>query len=199
MRLAIHGLLFFLRMSDLTAKGNDQMNDVQEILIDEHAIGDKVREIAARISADYVGKELVLICILKGAAVFTADLMRHLALPVTMEFIQAASYGASTTSSKNIAVAKHGEIDISGKHVLLVDAIIDTGETMACLFNAISKRGPASINAVALLDKRSRRIANVSVKYCGFEIPDKFVVGYGMDYGEKHRNLPYIAVIKTTE
>jgi hypoxanthine phosphoribosyltransferase len=197
--MVIHGQLFFLRMYARTAEGNDQMTDVQEMLFDEHTIADKVREIAARISADYAGKELVMICILKGAAVFTADLMRHLALPVTVEFIQAASYGASTTSSKNIAVVKCGEIDISGKHVLLVDAIIDTGETMACLFNAFVKRGPASLKAVALLDKRSRRTANVSVKYCGFEIPDKFVVGYGMDYGEKHRNLPYIAVIKTTQ
>jgi hypoxanthine phosphoribosyltransferase len=197
--LVIHGQLFFLRMDDLTAEGNDQMNDVQEILFDEHTIADKVREIAAQISADYAGEELVLICILKGAAVFTADLMRYLALPVTVEFIQAASYGTSTTSSKNIAVAKCGEINISGKHVLLVDAIIDTGETMACLFNAFAMRGPASLKAVALLDKRSRRTANVSVKYCGFEIPDRFVVGYGMDFGEKHRNLPYIAVIKTTQ
>jgi hypoxanthine phosphoribosyltransferase len=199
MRVAMQVQLFFQRTYDPTAERYVQMNDVQEILFDEHAIADKVREIAARISADYAGKELVLICILKGAAVFTADLMRHLALPVTMEFIQTASYGASTTSSKNIAVAKHGEIDISGKHVLLVDAIIDTGETMACLFNAFAKRGPASLKAVVLLDKRSRRTADVSVTYCGFEIPDKFVVGYGMDYGEKHRNLPCIAVIKTTE
>ena len=174
------------------------MADIQEILIDDTAIAEKVREIAARISADYAGKELVLICILKGAAVFTADLMRHLSIPVTVEFVQAASYGASTTSSKKISVEKYGEIDISGKHALFVDTIIDTGETMAVLFSAFAGRGPASLKAVTLLDKRSRRTANVSIGYSGFEIPDKFVVGYGMDYEEKHRNLPYIAVIKTT-
>ncbi len=173
------------------------MDDIQEILIDDKAIIEKVREIAARISADYAGKELVLICILKGAAVFTADLMRHLSIPVTVEFVQAASYGASMTSSKKISIEKDGEIDISGKHALLVDTIIDTGETMAVLFSTFSGRGPASLKAVTLLDKRSRRTANVSIGYCGFEIPDKFVVGYGMDYEEKHRNLPYIAVIKT--
>ncbi len=173
-------------------------DDIQEILIDDQAIAEKVREIAARISADYAGKELVLICILKGAAVFTADLMRHLTLPVTVEFVQAASYGASTTRSKKIVVETVGEIDISGKHALLVDTIIDTGETMACLFNEFAGRGPASLKAVTLLDKRSRRTAKVSILCCGFEIPDKFVVGYGMDYGEKHRNLPCIAAIKTT-
>ena len=175
------------------------MDDVQEILFDGQAITEKVREIAARISADYAGRELVLICVLKAAAVFTADLMRHLTLPVTVEFVQASSYGASTTSSKNISVEMDKEIDIAGKHVLLVDTIIDTGETMACLFDLFAGRGPASLNAVALLNKRSRRTANVLIRYRGFEIPDKFVVGYGMDYGEKHRNLPYIAAIRTTQ
>jgi hypoxanthine phosphoribosyltransferase len=179
-------------------KGTIMIDEVQEILFDDQAITEKVREIAARISADYAGKELVLICILKGAAVFTADLMRSLTLPVTLEFVQAASYGASTTASKKVTVENHSTIDISGKHVLLVDTIIDTGETMAHLFDAFAGRGPVSLGAVALLDKRSRRTAKVSVKYCGFEIPDRFVVGYGMDYEEKHRNLPYIAVIKTT-
>ncbi len=174
------------------------MDAVQEILFDNQAIDEKVREIASRISADYAGKELVLICVLKGAAVFTADLMRHLTLPVTLEFVQAASYGASTTSSNKITIEQPGEIDISGKHVLIVDTIIDTGETMAHLFNTFAGRGPASLKAVALLDKRSRRTANVSITYCGFEIPDKFVAGYGMDYGEKYRNLPYIAVIKSS-
>jgi hypoxanthine phosphoribosyltransferase len=179
-------------------KGTIMIDEVQEILFDDQAITEKVREIAARISADYAGKELVLICILKGAAVFTADLMRSLTLPITVEFVQAASYGASTTASKKITVENDSTIDISGKHALLVDTIIDTGKTMACLFDTFAGRGPVSLKAVALLDKRSRRTANVSVTYCGFEIPDKFVVGYGMDYEEKHRNLPYIAVIKTT-
>lgn len=170
--------------------------DIQEILFDAPTITEKVREIAATISADYDGRELVLICILKGAAVFTADLMRHLTLPVTVEFMQAASYGASTTPSRKIEVELKPEIDIAGKHVLLVDTIIDTGETMACLLDVFAKQGPASLGAVALLDKKARRTALVSVRYRGFEIPDKFVVGYGMDCGEKHRNLPVIAVLK---
>jgi len=172
------------------------MDDIQDILFDEQTITDKVREIAARISENYAGKELVLICILKGAAVFTADLMRRLTLRVSVEFVQAASYGASTTSSKNIVVEHGGEIDISGKHVLLVDTIIDTGKTMDCLFKKFEAQNPATLKAVVLLDKKARRTADIMISYSGFEIPDTFVVGYGMDHGEKYRNLPYIAALK---
>ena len=172
------------------------MDDIQEILFDEHTITDKVRGMAALISADYAGKELVLICILKGAAVLTADLMRHLTLSVTVEFAQTASYGSSIISSNKMAVENCDEIDISGKHVLLVDAIIDTGRTMDCLFTKFAARNPATLNAVVLLDKKSRRTTDITMSYIGFEIPDKFVVGYGMDYGEKYRNLPYIAALK---
>jgi len=171
-------------------------DDVQEILFDDQAIIEKVREIAAQISEDYAGKELVLICILKGAAVFTADLMRRLTLPVTLEFVLASSYGASTISSGKIAVENDREIDISGKHVLLVDTIIDTGKTMDCLFKKFGARNPATLNAVVLLDKKSRRTADITISYIGFEIPDKFVVGYGMDREEKYRNLPYITALK---
>jgi hypoxanthine phosphoribosyltransferase len=175
------------------------MIDIQEILFDEQTIVEKVRDIAARISQDYAGKELVLVCILKGAAVFTSDLMRHLSLPVVVEYIQAASYGLSMTSSRNIIIKKDIESDISEKHVLLVDTIVDTGATMDCLCKKIVEKRPASLKTVALLDKRSRRIVNMTVDYVGFEIPDKFVVGYGMDCEEKYRNLPYIAVVVALE
>jgi hypoxanthine phosphoribosyltransferase len=171
------------------------MIDIQEVLLDEQTIVEKVREIAAQISRDYEGKELVLFCILKGGAVFTSDLMRHLSLTVMVEYIQAASYGLSTTSSGNIVIKKDIETDISGKHVLLVDAIIDTGATMDCLFKKLGEKQPASLKTVALLDKRSRRLVNIPIDYPGFEIPDRFVVGYGMDCEEKYRNLPYIAVV----
>jgi len=173
------------------------MDDIQEILFDEQRIADKVAEIAARISQDYAGRELVLICILKGAAVFTADLMRRLTLPVTVEFVQVASYGASTTSSKKISVKNDGELDISGKHVLLVDTIVDTGMTLDCLFKKFGARNPATLEAVVLLDKKSRRTADIMISYIGFEIPDKFIVGYGMDHGAKYRNLPYITALKS--
>lgn len=175
------------------------LEDIEEILYDEQAIKEKVRELAAAISKDYEGRELVLACILKGAAVFTADLMRHLSLKVMIEYIQAASYGSSTTSSRGITIKKDVETDIKGKEVLLVDTIVDTGATLERLFTLLSERGPASLNAVVLLDKKSRRTATIPLAYCGFEIPDRFVVGYGMDRGEKYRNLPYIAALRTDE
>jgi hypoxanthine phosphoribosyltransferase len=175
------------------------MIDIQEILFDEQTIIEKVRELAARISKDYAGKEVVLICILKGAAVFTADLMRHLSVPVMIDYVQAASYGLSRMSSRNIVIKKDIETDISGKHVLLVDTIIDTGDTMDCLVKKMRENGPASLRTVILLDKRSRRLVDVPIDYLGFEIPDKFVVGYGMDCEEKYRNLPSIAVVTKSE
>ena len=172
------------------------MDDNLEILFDEAAVSDAVHELAARISRDYAGKEPVLISVLKGAAIFTADLMRCITVPVTVEFVQVASYGCSTTSSRNITLVKDLTTDIRGKHVLLVDTIIDTGETMAWLLNKLGSNGPASINIVALLNKQCRRTVEVPIAYMGIEIPDKFVVGYGMDCGEHYRNLPYIAMIK---
>jgi hypoxanthine phosphoribosyltransferase len=171
------------------------MIDIQEILFDEQTIIEKVRDLATRISKDYAGKEVVLICILKGAAVFTSDLMRHLSVPVMVDYVQAASYGLSTTSSRNITLKKDIETDISGRHVLLVDTIVDTGETMDCLLKKMREKGPASLKTVVLLDKRSRRLVQVEIDYLGFEIPDKFVVGYGMDCKEQYRNLPSIAVV----
>jgi hypoxanthine phosphoribosyltransferase len=175
------------------------MTELREILFDEQAIAAKVRELAEQISRDYAGKELVLIGILKGAVLFAADLMRCISLPVAVEFIQAASYGSGTISSRTVAVKKDLNADLEGKHVLLVDTIVDTGETLACLMKKISGTGPASLKAVVLLDKKCRRTVEVPVAYRGFEVPDTFVVGYGMDHAENYRNLPYIATVKTTE
>jgi len=172
------------------------MVELQNILFDEQAIREKVQELSRRISLDYRGKELVAVCILKGATVFFADLVRCLTIPVTIDFIQAASYGNETASSGQVSITKDLDIDIRGKHVLLVDTIIDTGETLNHLFNILSERGPAGMNAVALLDKKCRRTKHVPMSYLGVEIPDLFVVGYGLDFAEEFRNLPYIAVVK---
>ncbi|HUI46030.1 MAG TPA: hypoxanthine phosphoribosyltransferase [Nitrospirota bacterium] len=172
------------------------MFEIQEILFDEQTIQKKVRELAAQISRDYAGEDLVLVCILKGAVVFTADLMRSISFPVTIDFICASSYGMSTTAAREIRIKKDIEIDVRGRHVLLVDTIIDTGETLACLFKRFAGKDPASLEAVVLLDKKPRRTVEVRLKYRGFEIPDKFVVGYGVDCAEQYRNLPYVAVIK---
>jgi hypoxanthine phosphoribosyltransferase len=170
--------------------------DDLEIFIDEQAIEQQVRDLAAQISRDYAGKELLLVCILKGAAIFAADLARRLAIPARMDFVQVSSYGRGTVPSRALTLAKDVDTDIRGMHVLLVDGIIDTGGTLDLLLNRLRQAGPASLKTTVLLDKHSRRTKDVQVDYRGFEIPDRFVVGYGMDYGEKYRNLPYIAVIE---
>jgi hypoxanthine phosphoribosyltransferase len=175
------------------------MIEIQEILFDEQAITRKVKELAARISLDYAGKNPLLVSVLKGAAVFTADLMRLVTIPVTVDFICASSYGTSTQSTRDVTISKDLDTDINGKHVLLVDTIIDAGWTASFLMKKFSERKPASLKIVALLDKKSRRTADVQIAYRGFEIPDKFVVGYGLDFAQQYRNLPYIAVVKISE
>lgn len=172
------------------------MSEIEAILFDEKTIERRARELAAAISKDYAGRELVLVCILKGAVVFTADLMRYLSIPTTIEFIQASSYGDAAVSSRMITMKKDIDVDVKGKDVLLVDCIIDTGDTMAYVMERFREKGPASLEAVVLLDKRPRRRVDVAVKYIGYEIPDRFVVGYGLDYAQQYRYLPYIAALK---
>lgn len=175
------------------------MLEIQEILLTEQAIRTRVNELAAQISKDYAGRDLILVSILRGAMVFTADLMRGIEFPVTVDFVHASSYGMGTESTREIRIKKDIETDIAGRHVLLVDCIIDTGETLDCLLKRYAYRKPASIKTVVLLDKRSRRTVDVSLDYIGFVIPDKFVVGYGVDCGEQYRNLRYVAAVKTPE
>lgn len=168
-----------------------------ETLLTEQDIQTRVRELAGQITRDYAGKDLVLIGILKGALVFLVDLMRLIPFPVAVDFVHASSYGMGTVSSREIRIKKEIETDISGRHVLLVDCIIDTGETLDCLLRRYSAKGPASLKSIVLLDKRSRRTSAVVVDYVGTVIPDRFVVGYGIDCGEQFRNLPYIAAVRT--
>ena len=175
------------------------MTERLDILFDEDTIHAKVAELAARITADYAGRDLVLVGVLKGAAVFLSDLARLIALPVTVDYVRASSYGMSTTSSGRVAVSRDAGTDVRGKDVLLVDTIVDTGETLARLYGMFEEKGPASVRAVVLLDKRSRRTADVPLAYVGFELPDEFVVGYGVDRAERYRNLPYIAVVRSAD
>jgi len=175
------------------------MIEIREILFDERTISKKVKELADRISNDYAEKDLVLVCILKGAVVFTADLMRCLSIPVVIDFVRAASYGASTSPSRGIVITKDIETDIKGKYVLLIDTIIDTGETLDCLLKKFRERGPLGLETVVLVDKKPRRTVEVPLAYKGFEIPDRFVVGYGVDCAEQYRNLPYIAAVEITK
>jgi hypoxanthine phosphoribosyltransferase len=174
------------------------MYEIQEILIDAQTIEKRVRELASEISRDYEGKDLVLVGVLKGASAFMADLMRRIPFPVAIDFIHASSYGMGTETSREIRIKKDIDTDVKGRHVLLVDTIIDTGETLHRLFELFRQKRPASLKAVVLLDKKPRRTAEVPLAYVGFEIPDKFVVGYGVDCGEQYRNLPYVAAVKTS-
>jgi hypoxanthine phosphoribosyltransferase len=173
--------------------------EIVDVLFDEEKIAHKVNDLALQISSDYAGRDLILVCILKGAVTFTADLMRRLRIPATIEFVQASSYGVGTDSSRLITVKKDLDMDIAGRHVLLADCIIDTGDTLAHLFRVLGERKPASLEAVVLFDKKPRRRVEVPVKYVGFEIPDRFVVGYGMDCAEQFRFLPYVAVVRVNE
>lgn len=171
-------------------------DDVERILLDEDTLARRVGELALQISADYQGRDLVLVGVLKGAVVFLVDLMRALEVPAAVEFVSAASYGDATVST-GIVKLKLGECaDFRGRDVLLVEDIVDTGMTLSRLAHEIAQRGAASLKICCLLDKPSRRKADLKPDYVGFEIPDLFVVGYGLDFAQKYRNLPYVAVLK---
>jgi hypoxanthine phosphoribosyltransferase len=168
---------------------------VGEILIDADTLGDRVAELGAEISADYEGRDLLLIGVLKGAVFFMADLMRKLTIPCEVDFMAISSYGASTDSSGVVRILKDLDINIEGRDVLVVEDIIDSGLTLSYLVRNLESREPASLEVCALLTKPARREIDVPVRYVGFEIPNRFVIGYGLDFGERYRNLPYVAVL----
>ncbi len=172
--------------------------DLKKILINEEEIQKRVRELGRQISEDYgPDGDLVLICILRGAVVFLADLARSIDRKVTFDFMDVSSYGAGTESSGVVRIIKDLEENIEGRHVLIVEDIIDTGQTLKYVVDVLQTRKPESIKIVTLLDKPERRVTKqVKIDYNGFEVPDEFVVGYGLDYAQKYRNLPYIAVLK---
>jgi hypoxanthine phosphoribosyltransferase len=171
-------------------------NDVKSVLYSEKVLAEKVAEIGARITADYDGKDLLVIGVLKGANIFLGDLVRKIDLPVQIDFIAASSYGSSTESSGVVRILKDLDYSIEGKHVLIVEDIIDTGLTLHYLLDNFQSRNPASLAVCTLLDKPERRKVDIDVAYAGFDIPDEFIVGYGIDFAEKYRNLPYIATLK---
>ena len=151
---------------------------------------------AKKISEDYKGEELVVVTVLKGGVMFSVDLMREVEVPVMIDFMSASSYGASSKSSGVVKIEKDLDMPIEGKNVLLVEDIIDSGCTLSYIADILRKRGPKSLEICTILDKPSRRVVDIDVKYIGFEIPDEFVVGYGLDYAQKHRNLPYVGILK---
>ena len=173
------------------------MDDItKEVLVSEEELSKKVRELGEKITKDYEGKDLILVGILKGAAIFMADLARCIDLPITLEFLAVSSYGNSTESSGVVKIVKDIDTNVEGKHILVVEDIIDTGLTLSYITDNLKKRGAKSVKICTLLDKPERRKAEVSVEYRGFIIPDEFVVGYGIDYAEQYRNLPYVSSLK---
>jgi len=168
---------------------------VSEILIDEDRLRARVAELGEEISTDYAGRELLLIGVLKGAVFFMADLMRHLTVACEVDFMAISSYGASTDSSGVVRILKDLDINIDGRDVLVVEDIIDSGLTLSYLIRNLEAREPASLEVCALLTKPARREIDVPVRYVGFEIPNRFVIGYGLDFGERYRNLPYVGVL----
>ena len=171
-------------------------NDIQEVLFSEEQLKKRVREIAQQITADYQGKEIMLISVLRGSFVFMADLCRAIDLPCTLDFMAVSSYGKGTKSSGQVQITKDLSEDISDRHIIVVEDILDSGNTLSYLLKILENRHPASIRLCTLLDKPDRRVKPVEVHYSGFTIPDAFVVGYGLDYAEKYRNLPYIGILK---
>ena len=168
---------------------------VGEVLIESDALSTRVAELGAEISVDYAGRDLLLIGVLKGAVFFMADLMRKLTIPCEVDFMAISSYGASTDSSGVVRILKDLDINIEGRHVLVVEDIIDSGLTLSYLMRNLESREPATLEICALLTKPDRREIEVPVRYVGFEIPNRFVIGYGLDFGERYRNLPYVAVL----
>lgn len=170
--------------------------DIREILIAEDVLQSKVKELGAKITEDYKDSDLLLVCVLKGAVIFVSDLMRNIDLPLDIDFMAISSYGTNTQSSGVVRILKDLNTAIEGRHVLIVEDIIDSGLTLSYLVDNLKSRRPASVEICTILDKPDRRKTNLEIKYTGFQVPDEFVVGYGLDYAEKYRNLPYIAVLK---
>ncbi|HEX8123017.1 MAG TPA: hypoxanthine phosphoribosyltransferase [Solirubrobacteraceae bacterium] len=171
--------------------------EIGEILVQADDLQRRVRELGAEISEDYAGRELILICVLKGAVFFLSDLMRRIDVPCEVDFMAVASYGDATSSSGVVRILKDLDAPIEGRDVLIVEDIVDSGLTLKYLLRNLAARKPASLEVCALLTKPERRKAQIDAKYIGFEIPNKFVIGYGLDHGEQYRNLPYVAALST--
>src|SRR3954469_4646238 len=172
---------------------------IGEILVQADDLQHRVRELGAEISRDYAGRDLLLIGVLKGAVFFLSDLMRQIEIPCEVDFMAVASYASATESSGVVRILKDLDTPIEGRNILIVEDIVDSGLTLQYLLRTLEARGPASLEVCALLTKPSRRTVDLPVRYTGFEIPDKFAIGYGLDYAERYRNLPYVAALVLTD
>ena len=172
------------------------VKDIKEVLLTEEQILDRVKEIGSGISKDYEGKDLLVVGILKGSVLFASDLIKNITIPCEIDFMAVSSYGTSTETSGVVRILKDLDHSIEGKDIIIVEDIIDSGITLDYLLKYLRARKANSIEIVTLLTKPARRKVDIDVKYCGFEIPDEFLVGYGLDYAEKYRNLPYVGILK---
>jgi len=175
------------------------MAETVRVMIPEEEVDAKIAELGKKISEDYAGKQVHLICILKGSVFFTCELAKRITVPVSLDFMSVSSYGDGTASSGIVKIAKDLDESLEGKEVIVIEDIIDSGRTLYYLMDVLGKRQPNSLKLCTLLDKPDRRVRDVKVDYVGFEIPDEFVVGYGLDYAQKYRNLPYIGVVEGVE
>jgi hypoxanthine phosphoribosyltransferase len=183
------------RPQELSSDLRPSQGDLSEILLSSEQIQQRVQELGAQISRDYVGKDLVVVGVLVGACVFTADLLRAITVPCSLDFVAISSYGKNSRSSGVVRIVKDLDESVESRHVLVVEDIIDTGLTLNYLLDLMRHRNVASVKVCALLDKPSRRLTTVGIDYVGFEVPDEFVVGYGLDFAQHYRNLPYVGVL----
>ena len=172
------------------------MSEKIKVLLSEEEVDSRIKQIAAKVSKDYAGKEIHLICVLKGGVFFTCELAKRITVPVSLDFMSVSSYGDDTKSSGVVKIVKDLDQPLEGKDVLIVEDILDTGVTLSHLVPMLKLRRPNSVRLCTILSKPSRRKVDIEPDYCGFEVPDEFVVGYGLDYDEKYRNLPYVGVLK---
>ena len=183
-------------MDALRSKPSYSGSDLKTVLVSEIRIEERVIDLAKEISEAYAGRDITIVCVLSGALVFTADLIRKLVIPTRLDCIRADSYGNATESDAPPRITSALKNDIAGKHVLVVDDILDTGKTLSAIARNLEKAKPASLKTCVLLDKKERRETNIEADFSGFEIPDEFVVGYGLDFAEHYRHLPFIGVLK---
>lgn len=172
------------------------MSEHVRVLLTEKEVDDRIQSIGDQISRDYAGRQVHLICVLKGGSFFMCELAKRITVPVSLDFMSVSSYGSATKSSGVVKIVKDLDESLKDKHVLVVEDIVDSGRTLSYLMEMLKDRGPASLRLCTLLDKPDRRVVDINVDYIGFQIPDEFVVGYGLDYDQRYRNLPYIGVVE---
>jgi hypoxanthine phosphoribosyltransferase len=189
-------MLHPFRPEQLSSDVRPSETDVESVLISVEEVQRRVAELGAQISHDYDGKDPVLVGVLVGAAVFTADLLRHITVPCSLDFVAISSYGKESRSSGVVRILKDLDESVESRHVVIVEDIVDTGLTLNYLLDLMRHRNVASVRVCSMLDKPSRRLTSVKVDYVGFEVPDEFVVGYGLDFAQRYRNLPYVGILR---